>query len=140
MANNTKKVPYDAPTIDFFTQAAGAAPGAAADGVPLGDLFKRLGGWVGNHKGAALGTGLNAAMNVAGLLDNDKILGQGIGAALGGFAPKILGAMMKTPVAASPLAIANLAMIGGGLGSLFDNLRAKQEEEQAMAKQYGGRY
>lgn len=112
----------------------------AADAISLADLFKQGTGWVKANPGAALGTGALGAANVAGLLDNDKVLGQGIGAAAGYALPAIASIIAKRPVTVSPLMRANLAMGGGTLGALFDNLRAKKEQEQAMAQQqyYGG--
>ena len=126
---------YEPLVMDMFTQATpdpGNMTQATEQAVPLTDLFKQLGGYVKAHPYASFGTGVNAAANVAGLLDNDKLLGQGAGAALGYFAPQLLGLALGKPVSVSPLMRANLAMGGGTLGSLFDNLRAKQEEEQAM--------
>ena len=110
------------------------------DSVQLTDLFKNLGGYAKAHPWITAGTGLNAAGNVAGLLDNGKLLGQLGGAALGYFAPSLLGKALGKSIVASPLLRANLAMGGGNLGALFDNLRAKKEREQAMTQQqyYGG--
>lgn len=110
------------------------------DSVQLTDLFKSLGGYAKAHPWITAGTGLNAAGNVAGLFDNDKLLGQLGGAALGYFAPSLLGKALSKSIVASPLLRANLAMGGGNLGALFDNLRAKKEQERAMAQQqyYGG--
>lgn len=113
----------------------------AKNTVPLADLFKSLGGYAKAHPVATVGTGLNAAGNVAGLFDNDKLLGQLGGAALGYFAPSLLGKVLGKSIVTSPLLRANLAMGGGSLGALFDNLRAKKEQEQAMLAQqqyYGG--
>ncbi len=131
------KPAYEAPTMEIHN----ANPAAATqESVALGDLFKQLGGYAKAHPWITAGTGLNAAGNVAGLMDNDKLLGQAAGTALGAFAPKLLGLALGKNIAASPLMIANLAMGGGNIGALFDNLRAKQEQEQAMAQQYGGSY
>jgi hypothetical protein len=77
---------------------------------------------------AALGTVANVGTNVAGLLDNDKIGGQLIGAAVGAGVPALLGAKL------GPLAYINLAAGGGNIGALFDTLRAKKADERA---QYG---
>lgn len=78
------------------------------------------------HPYASFGTALNASGNIAGLLDNDKVLGQGIGAVIGGLGGKMFNL--------GPLGMANAAMVGGNLGALFDNLRAKKEREQAYAQ------
>ena len=83
------------------------------------------------------GTGL---MNLAGLFDNDKIVGQGVGLGAGFAAGKILPELLKkNPLTGSGLALATMA--GGSLGSLFDKLMAKKaEEEAAMQAQYAGAY
>lgn len=59
--------------------------------------------------------------NIAGLTDNDKIGGQLIGAGIGTAIPWLLGANPSTKI------LAGLA--GGTLGSLFDKLRASQEQD-----------
>lgn len=116
------------------------AAGAAADAISLAELFNQGKSWIKANPRAALGTGALGAANVAGLLDNDKVLGQGVGAVAGYALPAIASLIAKRPVTVSPLMRANLAMGGGTLGALFDNLRAKKEQEQAMAQQqyYGG--
>lgn len=87
------------------------------------------------HKGASIGTGLNAAGNIAGVVDNDKLLGQVLGTAGGAL-------LASKGLQLGPLGIANMAMGGGNLGALFDKLRAKKEqEEQYQQQQYhGGTY
>ena len=110
------------------------APVQGVGSTTLKELFGKLGGYAKAHPGTSLLTGLNAAENVSGLLDNDKILGQVAGAALGYFAPSIAGKALGTKLVMSPLSRANLTMIGGNLGALFDNLRVKQEREQAYAQ------
>ena len=79
------------------------------------------------HPGKYLGTALNTGGALAGLLDNDKVGGQLVTTAAGAILPKLLG--MKL----GPLATYNVALGAGQLGSLFDNLRAKKEQEQAQA-------
>jgi hypothetical protein len=81
------------------------------------------------HKGAAIGTGLLGAGNIAGLVDNDKILGQALGAVGGG----LIGAAIP---GFGPLGIANMAMGAGNLGALFDVLRSKKEQEKQYQQQY----
>jgi hypothetical protein len=112
------------------------AEGAEATMSPLGTTLGA--GWdvVKAHPGASIGTGLNAAGNVAGLFDNDKILGQVLGTAGGALAGKLLG-----PVAGfGGLGIANTAMLGGNLGALFDVLSAKREKERQEAQMYQQMY
>ena len=82
------------------------------------------------HPGATLGTIANAGMNLSGLLDNNKFGGQLIGTLAGAVVPKVFH------MGLSPLVAANVAMGGGALGSLFDILRAKKEQEQKYQKQY----
>lgn len=72
-------------------------------------------------------TGLNAAGNIAGLTDNNKFLGQALGALGGG----LIGAAIP---GAGALGITNAAMLGGNLGSLFDVLSAKKDQEQEQLK------
>jgi hypothetical protein len=110
----------------------------------LKELFGNLSSFTKAHPYQALGTGANAAGNVAGLFDNDKILGQAVGTGLGLAAPKLLS-MVPGPIGAfgkglGLLGKANFAMGGGNLGALFDSLRAKQEQEQMAAQQYYGGY
>lgn len=83
------------------------------------------------HPYAAMGLGTLGAMNIGGLTDNDKFGGQLGGAALGG-----LGATLAQD---NPALQAALVMGGGSLGSLFDKLRAKKEQEQLQEQRYGGR-
>ena len=130
------KKKYKSPNVK--TMSTGNAK--PSDSATLGQLFNSLWGGMKANPLASVGTGLNAAANIGGLLDNDKLLGQVAGTALGAFAPGLLGKVVSKNIVASPLLRANLAMGGGTIGSLFDVLRAKQEEEQAMQQQYGGRY
>ena len=85
-------------------------------------------GYVKAHPGMSIGLGLGGAANLAGLLDNNKIGGQLIGAGLGGtaahFIPKLLGA---TPLSV-PAQVA-IGLGGGTLGALFDTLRANKEQQ-----------
>lgn len=60
--------------------------------------------------------------NIAGLTDNDKVGGQIAGLAGGAFLPLVLGA-------ASPSTYILGSLAGGTLGSLFDKLRARQEQD-----------
>lgn len=108
-----------------------AAPNV--DPMTLKDIFKKGWGWTKANKPAALGTGLLGAANLGGLFDNDKLLGQGIGAIAGAAAPYLFTKFTGIPLNISKLGRANLAMGGGALGSLFDVLRAKKAKEQEAA-------
>lgn len=84
------------------------------------------------HPGMSAGLGITGAANIAGLLDNDKVggqlLGAGLGAGLGyGLIPKI-GAYI------SPQAQLLTTLAGGSLGALFDNLRSKKEKEREQQR------
>ena len=143
MANSkkstSKKTQYASPEATMFVPDATVVDPKT---LPIGDLFKQLGGYVKAHPYASIGTGVNAAGNVAGLFDNDKLLGQAIGTGLGAAAPMLLSKIPGTVGAVAAglggLGKANLAMLGGNLGALFDNLRAKREQEQAALQQYYG--
>ena len=82
------------------------------------------------HPGQTAGTALNAAGNIAGLVDDDKLLGQVLGTVGGA----LLGA--KGGLGFGPLGIANTAMLGGNLGMLFDKLRSKKEQDEQYQQQY----
>ena len=111
-------------TIDGKEVATNLKPSALGTSTKLGlDAVKA-------HPLATLGTVANAGMNVSGLLDNDKFGGQLIGTLAGAVLPKAFN------MGLSPLAAANVAMGGGTLGSLFDTLRAKKEQEQNYQEQY----
>lgn len=125
--------------VDFYVTPDGHTISNAPGG--LKGMFSNLGGFAKAHPTAALGTAANAGANVAGLFDNDKLLGQAAGVGLGLAAPKLLS-MIPGPIGAfagglGTLGKANLAMGGGTLGALFDNLRAKKEQEQKQLY-YGG--
>ena len=87
-------------------------------------------------KSAAIG-GLGLT-NLAGLFDNNKIAGQLIGAGAGTALPFLLNSVAGTKFGVPAKVMSGLG--GGALGSLFDMLMAKKEQEQQMAQQYGGQY
>lgn len=110
----------------------------------LKGLFGDLSGFAKAHPYQALATGANAAGNVAGVVDNNKLLGQVVGTGLGLAAPKLLS-MIPGPIGAfgkglGLLGKANLAMGGGNIGAMFDVLRAKREQELLAAAQQNGGY
>ena len=98
--------------------------------------FKTTAGLIGTnikaHPWKTAGLGLGAATNIAGLVDNDKLLGQLIGTGLGTGA----GMLLKPMTGFGLPGIVGSAMAGGALGSLFDNLRAKKEQEEQYQQQY----
>lgn len=96
---------------------------------PIQDTLGILGQNIKAHPWQFAGTGLNAAGNVAGLVDNDKFLGQALGTVGGALAGK-LGFKF------GPLGVANMAMGAGNLGALFDVLRSKKEQEEQYQQQY----
>lgn len=102
-------------------------------GSNLGATMAALGAQAKAHPFITAGTAANGAMNVAGLFDNDKILGQAIGTAAGAILPKALG------MGLSPLAALNVAMGAGNLGAMFDIMRSKKEQQKYKQKYNMGR-
>ena len=98
------------------------------NGVTLGQLGKLGLGAASEHPFLAGAGALTTGMNIAGLTDNDKFGGQLGGAALGGLGSYLAGL--------NPGYAYLVTTAGGALGSLFDKLRAKREQEAALAQQY----
>lgn len=102
------------------------------NGSAFGNTMRLLGSNIKAHPWMAAGTGLGLATNIAGAIDNDNFLGQGIGLGAGALlGSKVFGL--------SPYGSLNAALIGGGLGSLFDTLteakeKKAREEREMMAK------
>lgn len=85
------------------------------------------------HPFKSAGGALLGGANLAGLFDDDQIIGQGIGLGLGGLtAAKILPAIGVGGIANGALAIG----AGGMLGSLFDKLMANKKAQQQYQEQY----
>lgn len=125
--NNFKDAPKDSikNTKEFWSanpEFANAVP--LKGGSNMGATMAALGAQAKAHPFIAAGTAANGAMNVAGLFDNDKILGQAIGTAAGAILPKFLG------MGLSPLASLNVAMGAGNLGAMFDIMRSKKEQQK----------
>ena len=141
-----KKIRYIPPTAEMFRPDVGASAGGTttetdsitsagavpADAMTLKQVFNNGLGWVKAHPWQAAGTGVLGAVNLGGLFDNDQLLGQGIGTALGAAAPAIFTGITKIPLNIGTLGRVNLAMGGGALGALFDTLRAKQAEQESQ--------
>lgn len=89
-----------------------------------------VGTYMKTHPWMSTGLGIGGAANLAGLFDNNKIGGQLLGGTLGGIA--------TIPFQMTPQGRVLTAMIGGGLGSLYDKLAA--EKEQAYQQSQGGYY
>lgn len=113
------KNPMSVEKIPTFGDATGSA---------FGNTMRLIGANIKAHPWQAAGTGLNAAAFGAGLLDNDKVVGQLLGTAAGIAIPKAFN--MKL----GPLAALNTAMAAGGVGSLFDTLLAAKEKKQREAQ------
>lgn len=71
--------------------------------------------------------------NIAGLTDNDKYGGQIGGLGLGGLGAYLLS---RAGVGVNPYVGTMMTLGGGALGSLFDKLRARKEQEQEQLQQY----
>lgn len=104
---------------------------------PIWNTAQLLGSNIKAHPFKAGGTALNAGLNLAGLFNDDKWLGQALGTAAGVIVPKSLG------MGFGPLGAVNAAMLGGNIGSLFDTLSSKAErdsEEQARLAKMPAEY
>ena len=84
-----------------------------------------------NNKGMTALTGGLGLANVAGLVDNDNIIGQLGGSVLGGLAGSKLFGL-------KPYGTINTALAGGAIGGLFDFLRSKKAQEEQYQQQYYG--
>ena len=78
--------------------------------------------------------GVGGAANLAGLFDNDKIGGQLGGLAGAGALAHFAAPSLGIP-ALDPQTQIAIALAGGGLGALFDNMRAKKEQQAQYANQ-----
>ena len=108
----------------------------ASDRKSIKDMFANLkanptinsiGTYMKAHPWTSTFLGMGGAANLAGLFDNNKIGGQLLGSTLGGLA--------TIPFDIAPQGRVLSAMIGGGLGSLYDKLAAKKEQEYAQQQQ-----
>ena len=115
-----------------------AKTGAGVTKDKLGTMFNSLKGsapvaFMKAHPFQSAGLGILGGANVAGLLDNDKMGGQLVGAGLGGagsLAMHAIGGVTGLPLAWAPLA-------GGAIGALWDKSRdAKEKEEQQRQQAY----
>lgn len=90
---------------------------------PIWNTAQLLGSNIKAHPFKAGATALNAGLNLAGLFNDDKWLGQALGTAAGAILPSFMGGF-------SPLGTVNAAMLGGNIGSLFDTLSSKAERDR----------
>lgn len=112
------KSPLNASKIDLTDKVKGSA---------LGNTARLLGANIKAHPLQAAGTGVGIASNIAGLVDNDNFLGQGVGLVAGAVLPKYLGL--------GAYGTLNTALAGGAIGSLFDTLtESKEKEKEKYAK------
>jgi hypothetical protein len=116
------KTPLDVNKVDI-----GNAKGSA-----LGNTARLVGANIKAHPLQAAGTGLGIASNIAGLVDNDNFLGQGLGIAAGAILPKFFGL--------GAYGTLNTALAGGAIGSLFDTLTDKKEKEKERMAQMPAEY
>ena len=95
------------------------------------DIMKR-------HKLATAATAGLGAANIAGLFDNPQLAGQLVGSLIGGAGGYGISKLLGSPLGG--YGITNAALIGGGIGSLFDKLVAKKQEEEANKRRYYNNY
>ena len=93
----------------------------------LAPAMSSAGAYIKAHPWMSAGLATTGASNLAGLFDNSKIGGQALGL-LGGYSvgSKVLPMLMQN---VSPQAKVLATLGGGALGSLFDSLRQKKEDE-----------
>lgn len=137
MANRAKTLGMSADQManaqqGFFEQPLNVQAVDIADGTKgsaFGNTARLLGANIKAHPFQAAGTGIGLATNLAGLVDNDNILGQGLGITAGVLLPKF------ARLGLSPYATLNAALAGGAIGGLFDVLtEQKEKEKERMAR------
>lgn len=124
----------------IFNEASGNPLGgtlnSAYGNTGIGTTTKLAGNWIRDHKLKSAGLGLGIGANLAGLFDNPNMAGQLLGGAGAGIGANLLAKHLGSPLTASGTALAALG--GGTLGSLFDKLMYKKQQEQQFLNQYGG--
>ena len=121
-------------TLKKLTDAAGNEmeySGLGTTAQAAFDIMKR-------HKLATAATAGLGAANIAGLFDNPQLAGQLVGSLIGGAGSYGISKLLGAPLGG--YGITNAALIGGGLGSLFDKLVAKKKEEEANKQRYYNNY
>lgn len=123
---------------DFYVDDAGNTvprPGS------LGSLYAALKtkatpalDYIRANPGMSAALGIGGAANLAGLFDNDKIGGQLGGLAGAGALAHFAAPSLGIP-ALDPQTQIAIALAGGGLGALFDNMRAKKEQQAQYVNQ-----
>lgn len=109
---------------------------ALKDGNAITPLFQ----WLKANPAMGAGFGITGAANLGGLFDNDKIGGQLGGGAIGTALPMLANKFLLQQ-AIGPAGIALSGLTGGAIGSLYDKLRANQDDEyrlQMMSQGYHG--
>ena len=106
-----------------------------------GELFTKLKGsapvaFMKAHPYQSAGLGILGGANVAGLFDNNKLLGQLGGAAAGALADIPIHAL----TGATGVNLAWAPMVGGAIGSLFDKAREAKEQQKLATMQYQNQY
>lgn len=115
----------DALTESPLSRKAKLADGGTVDA--LSTNLGALGAQVKAHPFKAGLGGIATGANVAGLFDDDHLLGQALG--LGG------GAFLGNALGMTPMNTYLAATSAGALGSLFDKLRTKRDAEREAAMQ-----
>lgn len=121
----------DGATAPLNLGAALGTQGNGVEGINAGQLGSLALGAAKAHPFKTAGLVGSGLANIGGLTDNDKFGGQLAGLGLGGLGAHLLATQ-------NPYAAAMMTLGGGTLGSLFDKLRARKEQEQAQAQAYYG--
>lgn len=114
-----------------------ALPQLLEDPLSKGNIGASLGSVGANikaHPGITAGLGALGGANIYGLLNDDKVVGQLGGLALGTLGQGLFGSALPVPARAA------IALGGGTLGGLFDMLRAKKEQGQLQQPQQQMQY
>lgn len=126
LADEAYRAVFDNAALDPLTRQP-VAEGFTNTG--LGTTAGLAGNWIKDHKLKSAGLGLGIGANLAGLFDNPNMAGQLLGGAGAGIGANLIAKhLLKKPLTASGTAL--WALGGGALGSLFDKLMYKKQQEQ----------